>query len=82
MFLHGPPGSNGTALPDPADPGSAAVAPGTIEVTYDRQCYDINDHLRGSIVIRGATAPVLIVKLALVRIECADEVRNSDSLIE
>ena len=38
--------------------------------------YELSDHLVGNIALTGVTAPVLLIKLAVVRIECADgEVR-------
>lgn len=48
---------------------------GKCEFGYDKGCYELGDHITGSIAFTGVTrdAPILLVKLAIVRIEYADE---------
>lgn len=60
---------------------------GRVVMTFDKGVYEVSDHLRGTLAFTGITVPILLVRLAVVRIEYADgEVHDSiifdDSILD
>jgi Vacuolar protein sorting-associated protein 26 len=45
---------------------------GSVVMQFDKGAYELSDHITGSITFSGITTPVVLVKLAVVRIEYAD----------
>jgi hypothetical protein len=53
------------AIPDAAGIG------GEVTVRYNKACYEMSEALEGSIEFKGVTKPVVLIKLAVLRVETA-----------
>lgn len=72
LALYGPQ----AALIADMDDGSA------VQLVFDKGCYEITEKLAGSLVFEGVTAPIVLVRLAVLRVEYCNGDTNDEVIFD